>query len=454
MNREDTHNVVFGTNDMAPITSSNWIDHQSFAIPPPPLSVAESYDALISKVNSHGVTHGYAVRKFGTNKHTNPDGTKGAYRNGYIVCDRQGKHSDSHAYMNAASGAGGRKRKGKDNQPAMFFSRRTNCKFKLYCSPDVNGTWTWDTKLSSYAHNHGPSAGPESHAIHRGLSVEQKNAAVTAIQCGAQPSKVWESMEAQHRREGKPFHVNKQDIYNLKSKIAEVQRRGTTDAQSVFEHLREQLIPFRARVDSQKRLESLFLAEPMSIALARKYGYALQIDSTFKTNPYGMPLLHIVSSTPANKTFTLALAFLGGKEEHCVIWALTHFRDIMGELPTQVVVTDEATAIRNAITIVFKDWRQILCRWHLANTVKKACNDHEATREEEDVVIKQFLAIASSTSAEQFQQLRDEMILHWARADSSDPNHVGPMEHVCSFVLRKLELAPHFVSYHLADGTS
>jgi hypothetical protein len=162
-------------------------------------------------------------------------------------------------------------------------------------------------------------------------------------------------------------------------------------------------------------------------------------------------LLHIVSSTPANKTFTLALAFLGGKEEHYVIWALTHFRDIMGELPTQVVVTDEATAIRNAITIVFKDWRQILCRWHLANTVKKACNDHEATREEEDVVIKQFWAIASSTSAEQFQQLRDEMILHWARADSSDPNHVGPMEHVCSFVLRKLELAPHFVSYHLAD---
>lgn len=254
-------------------------------------------------------------------------------------------------------------------------------------------------------------------------------------------------MEADHVRRRQPFLLKQQDIYTIKQKLKEVQQRGTTDAQSVLEHLHEQLIPYRAQVDrgDKNRLVQLFVTEPMSIALARKYGYVIHIDSTFRTNQYDMPLLHIVSSTATKKTFTLAFAFLAGKHQEHVVWALQKLKEVMGDLPTVAVVTDEEIAIRNALDIVFPGWRQILCRWHMSNTVKGKGYGESISRAERENIVGQFWGIMQANTEDAFDRLRGELALHCLDSGNSAIENVG------RFVMRKLELAQHFASYRLAD---
>lgn len=88
--------------------------------------------------------------------------------------------------------------------------------------------WTWNAEVSRLSHNHKPSAGLDSHPAHRAMTAEQIKAETTAMQC------------------------------------------GTTDAQAVIDHLQAQLIPYRVQVDEDNSLHSLFLTEPMSIALGPK----------------------------------------------------------------------------------------------------------------------------------------------------------------------------------------
>lgn len=119
------------------------------SVPPPPPESASACDLLIARINLHGRDNGYAVRKQGASKLTNKDGSKGDDAKRYIVCHKSGQHKDTHTYMDGEDGAGGPKRKGKNGTEASIVSRKTGCPFKLYCSPDESGAWSWKRKKQS-----------------------------------------------------------------------------------------------------------------------------------------------------------------------------------------------------------------------------------------------------------------------------------------------------------------
>lgn len=79
----------------------------------------------------------------------------------------------------------------------------------------------------------------------------------------------------------------------------------------------------------------------MSIALTKKHGYTIQVEFTFKTNKYGSPLLHFVSWTGTDNSLTLAFAFLASRTEEDVVWAMFKLKEVMCDIPTTTIVTDE-----------------------------------------------------------------------------------------------------------------
>jgi hypothetical protein len=68
-------------------------------------------------------------------------------------------------------------------------------------------------------------------------------------------------------------------------------------------------------LNDHDELQGLFFTNPLAIILTEYYGYVLHMDATYKTNKHGMPLLHIVGSSPTNKSFTVALCFMTTESE-------------------------------------------------------------------------------------------------------------------------------------------
>ena len=61
-----------------------------------------------------------------------------------------------------------------------------------------------------------------------------------------------------------------------------------------------------------KELSHLFILSPSAKQICQAYsrGKIWLIDATYKTNRYGLPLLHVVGLTATNSTFTLCYCFM------------------------------------------------------------------------------------------------------------------------------------------------
>lgn len=124
---------------------------------------------------------------------------------------------------------------------------------------------------------------------------------------------------------------------------------------------------------STGELLGIFLTDPQAVVLAQKYAYVLQMDCTSKTNKYNMPLLHIVSHTATNATFTVGYCFMKQETAQYYAQALRCLLEAIPDIPTEVVVTDAEIALHNALKAVCPTWIRLLCRWHITQNIKANC---------------------------------------------------------------------------------
>lgn len=72
------------------------------------------------------------------------------------------------------------------------------------------------------------------------------------------------------------------------------QLHGLTANDALIKYLTDRGTHFQVQVTGQNRTKYLFIAYPESIQLAYKNQDVVLIDSTYKTNKFDMPLLHMV----------------------------------------------------------------------------------------------------------------------------------------------------------------
>ena len=100
--------------------------------------------------------------------------------------------------------------------------------------------------------------------------------------------------------------------------------------------------------DDTGHLTSLLFVHPE----ARK----LFMDSTYKTNRFGMPLLNIGGVTDNDMTIQIAICFLNQETEPVYDWALSQLRHVLekgGIEEPRTIITDREKALINAITKMF-----------------------------------------------------------------------------------------------------
>jgi hypothetical protein len=83
---------------------------------------------------------------------------------------------------------------------------------------------------------------------------------------------------------------------------------------------------FDVKVNSSGAVLNLFFAHPGAIHLAQINHHIALLDSTYKTNQYNLPLLHVIGQTATNRSFSIAFCFLTYKDDNNYQWAVNNLK--------------------------------------------------------------------------------------------------------------------------------
>lgn len=86
--------------------------------------------------------------------------------------------------------------------------------------------------------------------------------------------------------------------------------------------MKEDNITFTAKYNVNNHLTHFFIITPFGIKLFKKNCDVFILDSTYKTNQFGMPLLQVVGCTSMNTTFQVCLCFIRKEKEGDYQWAM------------------------------------------------------------------------------------------------------------------------------------
>jgi hypothetical protein len=341
---------------------------------------------ILPYINSLAAKEGFAVRKEGS-----------TLNNYYLLCTRSGQHRDTHQYQKTT----GRLR----TKNPEGYTKKCGCGWKLYVARKPKTDNLWRISIKNLEHNHELSKSAYAFHQHRTLTAIERELATAALVSKAPPRAIVEMLHKKASGEKRECFIGVQEIYNLRAEIKAVALSGRTPTDAIVRELYRRGIPHLYDLNKEtNELQSLFFCNPMGIVLAKYYGHVLFMDATYKVNRYGMPLLHIVGMTPANLSFTVALCFMTGETEEEYFWAMNALKDICRNIPTAVVLTDQCTALRNALSRVFPLWTQQLCRWHLAQNLTKKFKT-KLSEDDFDSVNAAYKSLVNASTKETYDDL-------------------------------------------------
>ena len=164
---------------------------------------------------------------------------------------------------------------------------------------------------------------------------------------------------------------NIRHVYNCRSKIRMEQFEGREVVHQVLHLARQSKYLTWVFTDSNNVLQHAFMAHPIMTNLLRTYPYVIGMDSTYKTNRYGMPFFEIVGVTPTNQNFLVAYAFMRSESQESYRWVLQCLRLLIGHhRESSVLLTDRELGLCAALKSVFPNTRHMLCVWHINKDVE------------------------------------------------------------------------------------
>lgn len=338
---------------------------------PPIEQIFDSRELLIASVCQHALSQGHAITTVRSN--TN--------KNIFLGCDRGGIYHDR---INAPEGSNRR----------LTTTRRIGCPFRLYGRriPDSD---KWELKVRNPSHNHTTNDNMIGHPAARRLTEEQLQRILDLSETGSKPRDTL----ALIRRQYPNALVTSKDIYNARDSLRRKKLGNSTSLEFLLKTLQENSWKYAFKQDIEGHILFFMFAHPESIKYANKYNRVFVLDCTYKTNRYGMPLLHIIGVSPSNSTFSIAFCFMQNEQEESYIWALKSFFSLLEPLPfNPVLCTDRDLALLGAIKVVCPDNPHLLCIWHINKNITSNTKQHFCTNNEHQEFLQSWNQLIYSTA--------------------------------------------------------
>ena len=213
----------------------------------------------------------------------------------------------------------------KEHQHRNTSTSRTDWSFQAtLCRNEADGSFTLTVEVGG--HNHDAAEDTAAYPAARTLDEEQKVTALHLAKAGVSPKATHSIL-----RQSVPMcKTILRDIYNLKVKAKYAPLAGRPPLEAFLDKLIEKQISHKTRRDTSGRITLLFAVPNSALAVAKEFSAkdVLLLDSTYKTNKFRMPLLHILGIIATNQSFSLAYCFTAGEQEEDYRWVMTQLRDV------------------------------------------------------------------------------------------------------------------------------
>ncbi|CAN1248903.1 PKS-NRPS hybrid synthetase cheA [Linum perenne] len=272
----------------------------------------------------------------------------------YVTCDRVRKYRDSKADQ------GAEKRK-------HTATKKCECPFMLKINEEMRGNYLLTVIRGT--HNHQPMIYHDGHKRRAAIDDDQLKYIRVQYSSQVKPSKIRHGMHVRNPEKPQPAIKH---IYNATCKLRSLERGGRNHTQHMLALATQyQYVVFFYQSVESASVTHVFMAHPEAVKLHRAYPYVVLLDSTYKTNRYGYPLVELIGITPVGKSFTIAYVIMKDESIDIYKWVLEKLKMLVEEdsVPN-VIVTDPELGLLAAIKETFPHSVHLLCIWHISADVE------------------------------------------------------------------------------------
>jgi hypothetical protein len=218
----------------------------------------------------------------------------------------------------------------------------------------------------------------------------------------------------QLRTSDKETLATNKTVTNTLQKLCREDLAGRNPIEALMTILKESNWSCNVQLNASGKLLNLFFAHPGSIHLARINHHVAQLDATYKTNRYKLPLLHVIGQAASNQSFSIAFCFLAYEDEENYLWAVNNLKTLIWrpKRTPRVFITDRDNALRNALAHEFPDTQANLCTWHINKNITTNCKKHFTGAKSEDsweTFLRLWKTVTYSKTTEQYHETSSDL---------------------------------------------
>lgn len=331
------------------LQTTNDISH---GVPNLPDQPYDTLEALLNALNAWGRQRGVGFTKMRPSNYVNGSPTR--YE---IACDRGGREKTSKAMLRRTT------------------TSKTGCPWfgvaKALAESDRK--WTFEAKIMH--HNHEITAGDvfelTTHRGHRGLTDAMKaDVATLSLNASQRPRDIVSYL----RRTYPDTVFTAKDVENYRQRLQRDKQDGKTPTQTLLQILRDTDTYHVVRTDpaDPDKITGLFWTYAWCVDMWKKYPWVLQLDNTYKTNRFNMPLFQVTGVTNVATTFNARFGLVDNECEDGFMWLAHQLLTCQihhGIQRPGVVITDFERALKNALKCQFPETHQQICVFHVNKNV-------------------------------------------------------------------------------------
>lgn len=349
-----------GNEEDDPYDPANFLSHPAFEDSELYQSSWDSLSALVSAITSFAHSHEFDVRRESVRAQDDLTTTGSAY----IKCVCAGVYRPSSKYPSKSTS-----------------TQKSNCGWVIYVSrptlirrgqplPPPLPRWTIKAHTSLLSHNHLPISAIANRGL-RALSITKHSAYIEErLNLNDSPGQIYDALSLRDPQS----LVRATDIAHFAYRLRQRARLGHSAAEDAVNDIIKEGDLHRTFLNNTRELLGLFYTTHTARTLFARYPSVVFIDATYKTNRYGLRMLHFAGFTATNKSYSIATMFMLREDESWFTVALETFSEIMGPHVIRLVVTDRDTGLVNALHALWPSVRRVTCYWHLKENVKKNCS--------------------------------------------------------------------------------
>jgi hypothetical protein len=124
------------------------------------------------------------------------------------------------------------------------------------------------------------------------------------------------------------------DVENYRQRLQQDKQNGKTPTQTLIDVLRDTNTYHVVRTDPTEpnKVTGLFWTFAWGIEMWKKYPWVLQLDNTYNTNRFRMPLLQVTGVTNVATTFNGAFGLMDNEREDGFTWLAQHIQQTKNSL--------------------------------------------------------------------------------------------------------------------------